>query len=109
MVRFQHPRSERVLRRIAFVVKTGVLGWGVTCAVAMFVALSFQSGAWIPPWDFVLMVLIYGFLGLLFGLRHLCWAASCVPDGADRCTECGDVRPRHTRWCTAGASARTAA
>ena len=109
MVRFQHPRSERVWRRIVFVVKTGVVGWGVTCAVAMFIALSYQRGAWIPPRDFVLMLLIYGFLGLLFGLRHLRWADPHVPDGADRCAACGDVRPSHARWCTAGESGRTAA
>jgi hypothetical protein len=65
-----------VLRRIVFVVKTGVVGWGVTCAVLMFVGLSYQRGAWISP-------------------RRL-------PVGSDRCAECGDVRPRHTRWCTAG-------
>jgi len=109
MVRFQHPRSERVLRRIVFVVKTGVLGWGVTCAVAMFFALSYRRDAWMSPRDFVEMLAIFGTLGIVFGLLQLRRADLRQPDGADRCAECGEVRPRHTRWCTAGESARTAA
>ena len=94
---FTHPRTERVLRSVLFVLKQGALGRCVSCAVVIFLVQSYRANAWLPPGDFVLLLAIWAALGVVFGLTQLGLAER--RDRSRRCPECGEVVPTHTTWC----------
>jgi hypothetical protein len=95
---FIHPRTERLWQRVAFVLKHGVLGWGVACAVVMFLIQSYHANVWVAPRDFVPSLVIWAAMGVVFGLLQLGWAERL--DSSRRCGQCGEILPNHTRWCT---------
>jgi hypothetical protein len=97
--RFTHPRFERAGHQIVFVLKTGVLGWGVTCAMVMFLVQSYQRNAWVLPRDFVPSLIMWCLAGIVFGVLQLRTARA--RDRVERCAECGAVPPNHTDWCVA--------
>ena len=68
---FIHPRTERLRQRVVFVFKYGVLGWGVACAVVMFVIQSYQANGWLGPRDFVPSLVTWAAMGVVFGLLQL--------------------------------------
>ena len=94
---FIHPRTERLWQRVVFVFKYGVLGWGVACAVVMFVIQSYQANGWLAPGDFVRSLVTWAAMGAVFGLLQLGWAER--RDNSARCSQCGEILPNHTRWC----------
>jgi hypothetical protein len=95
--RFTSPRSEPRWRQAAFVVTHGVLGWGVTFAVVRFLTQSYRQNAWVGPREFVQSLIVFGVMGLVFGLLQFRLVERY--DGANRCPECGEVLPTHTGWC----------
>jgi hypothetical protein len=53
--------------RWSYILRRGVLGWGVVCAVIVFVFDSFIRGTWLTPRSFVPSLAVWAVAGVAFG------------------------------------------
>jgi predicted phage tail protein len=90
-------RTQPLKDQAWFVLRRGVLGWGVVVALAMFVQQFYKTGQWPPLAQLGTLVMVFGAAGVLHGILQM--RTEKVRDPHKRCANCGEIDPNHTRWC----------